>query len=343
MRKLRTGVVGLGRIGWRFHLPEIAKEEGFELAAVADPSNERLAEAKAEYGVQAYADYEAMLKKERLDLVVIASPTMFHTEQTIMAFQYGADVLLEKPMAATLPEADRMIEAMHNHGRKLMVYQPHRTTAAYQAAKSIIDGGLLGPIYMLKKSISRYTRRNDWQAFTKFGGGMLNNYGAHAIDELISLAGPNVKRIDAHLRKIASLGDADDVVKAVLETESGVVLDIDINMAIAAHLPEWVILGERGTAIIEGVDDQQVFKLKYYLPEELKELAVHDGLAAPGREYRNFDEIPWRQEVVRLADFKPIPFYEKCYEHYALNEPPFIPIEQTREVMRVTAECRKEQ
>jgi len=74
---------------------------------------------------------------------------------------------------------------------------------------------------------------------------MLNNYGSHYIDRLLYLSGSTAKRITCHLRTIASLGDADDVVKVLIDTENGIILDIDINMASAQPMPVWHILGKR--------------------------------------------------------------------------------------------------
>jgi len=85
---------------------------------------------------------------------------------------------------------------------------------------------------MIKYARSSYIRRNDWQTQKRYGGGMLNNYGAHAIDQLLYITGSKAADISCRLRRIATLGDADDVVKAVIETDNGIILDIDINMAI---------------------------------------------------------------------------------------------------------------
>jgi hypothetical protein len=89
-------------------------------------------------------------------------------------------------------------------------------------------------------------------------------------------------------------------------------------------------------------EGQLVFKIKYYKEEELRDVELKIGLAAPGRSYRNVDdEIIWYEEELKVADFVPINFYDKCYEYYALDKAPFVPVEQTREVLRVMKECRE--
>ena len=127
LKKLRTAVVGLGRSGWYMHIPQIKENEKYELAAVVDPLQERLDEAEKEFGVKGYKECKSLFENEKLDLVVIVSPTHFHIGQIITAFENGVDVLCDKPITSTLEETDSVIAAMKKFNRKLMVYMPHRT------------------------------------------------------------------------------------------------------------------------------------------------------------------------------------------------------------------------
>jgi len=339
MEQLRTAVVGLGRIGWQFHVPQIVQHPGFQLAAVVDPLADRRNEARAAFDVRGYAGIGALLAAETLDLVVIASPTNFHADQAVAAFERGCDVFCDKPLAPSLAEAERMVAAAAAHGRKLMVYQPHRAGADIVSLRAALAAGLIGPLYMLKRGRFNYDRRNDWQAFRKHGGGMLNNYGAHYIDQLLHLAGSPATRVTCALRTIASLGDAEDVVKAVIETESGVILDVDINMAAAHPLQPWHILGHYGSIVLD--EQAQAWRVRYYDPDILGSGVVHDELVAPQRRYGNVDEvIPWQEAAFPLADYAPIDYYAKCYAFYALDQPPFVPIDETLALMRVLDACR---
>ena len=123
---LRTAVIGLGRIGFGLHLPYITAHEGFEACAAVDVSVERLQEAKEKFGVNGYTSLTEMLAAEHPDLVVVASPTHLHMEQTIEAMEAGCDVFLDKPMARNLDEVNKIVEAKNRTGRKLMIFQPHR-------------------------------------------------------------------------------------------------------------------------------------------------------------------------------------------------------------------------
>jgi predicted dehydrogenase len=169
---------------------------------------------------------------------------------------------------------------------------------------------------------------------------MLNNFGAHYIDLLLYLSGSRAARLTCMLRTVAALGDAEDVVKALIETEDGTVLDVDINIASAHPMPPWQVLGVRGSIVFD--EAQQVWRVRYYRQEELGAGTTYEGLAAPDRRYGNPETIPWREAVVPVSDFEAVDFYEQCYAYYARDEAPWVPIAETREVMRLLDVCRRD-
>jgi predicted dehydrogenase len=337
---LKTAVIGLGRIGWQVHIPEILKHKGFKLCAVVDPLSERLEEAKEVFQVNGvYESTDDLFKNEKLDLVVIASPTIFHCEQALQAFENGCDVFCDKPVAVSLKEADLMISAMKNAGRKLMVYQPHRSRDYAVALRGVLAEDLIGSIYMVKRSVADFDRRNDWQAFKANGGGMLNNSGSHYIDQLLYLTASRTKDVFCKMFKIASVGDAEDVVKVVITTDNDITLDIDINMACAQPVQPWFICGERGTIVYDA--QRRGWLVKYYKVEELEMLEARTSLAAKGRKYGSGERIPWREAFFADSDFDHLDFFDEVYKYFALSSEPFVPIEQTREVMRTLLLCRE--
>jgi predicted dehydrogenase len=335
--KLKTAVVGLGRIGWAFHFKQSVASDRFDLCAVADPLPDRLTEAHEEAGCRGYSDFDALLKNETPDVVAIASPTPFHEEMACAALEKGCHVILEKPMTTSLESADRMISCAQKNNRRIFVYQPHRLTSETQTAHEVVHSGLLGNIYAIQRAVYRFTRRNDWQSLRKNGGGMLNNYGAHYVDQMLYLSdGSPVTDVNCNLWSVASLGDADDVVKAWIKNESGQLLDVEINQASALALPGWHICGEYGTAIRQG----DVFKVKYYDPAKAPPLEVIEG-AAPGRSYDNQDRLPWQEKDFPIAKGKALDFYDNVYDVIVNGAKPHIRIEESREVMRVLDLCRE--
>ncbi len=127
-----------------------------------------------------------------------------------------------------------------------------------------------------------------------------------------------------------------------METENNIILDLDINMACAQSLPKYVIMGQYGTAVLKlAEDNSEYFDIRYYREEELSDLQLNIDLAAPGRTYNNYDTIPWKNETVAVSDFQKINYYDKCYEYFAEGKTPYVPITETRELMRIIDLCHK--
>jgi len=334
---VRTALIGLGRIGWNYHMKQILSHEGFDLCAVVDTSNERLEEAKSRYGVEGFADYKQMLLQAKPELVVIASPTVFHEEQAVAAMLSGADVLLDKPMAMNYEEACRIAQVQKQTGRKLVIYQPHRFSSIAVAMKAVMASGKLGEIFAIRACRYGYSRRDDWQAFRKFGGGMLCNYGAHYIDQMLYLSQSEIVDFQCRTQKILSLGDAEDVVHILMKTKSGLVLDIDINQA-TPNPDSTAIFGSLGSAsIFTEEDGKQYFLLKYCDPAEMEEKKVSDNLAAANRKYPS-EKIVWHTETMPLDDYPEKDFYAACQTYFLEDGPTPVPLEQTLRVMELIDE-----
>ena len=340
MKVLRTALVGLGRIGWYTHLPKIIETDGFEAVAAVDTNDERLNELETTYGIAGYKDLSEMLNAQKPDLVVIASPTHLHMEHAICAMEHGADVFLDKPAARNLDEVLKIREAAERTGRKIMVFQPCRANAATNLLADIIKQGKIGDVFMVKRARIGYSRRNDWQARREFGGGMLINYGAHHFDEMRYLLGEKLELKLCLTHTVATLGDAEDVVKAVFKTKSGITVDVDINQACGTQLVPWQVFGKYGAISSGEVDGKPCFTVRYLDPEELPEISLQEGFAAQGRRYSPDSALPWRVESVEIPEGDAFDYYAKCYDYFALDKEPFLPFEQTVELLATIDECR---
>ena len=335
--KLKVAIAGLGRAGWSIHFNRLKDAPNFQLAAVIDPLPERLDEAAALSGCRTYRTHGAFWKKERPDILVVATPTRFHERHARRALKEGCHVILEKPMTTTLRSADRIIDEAARHDRRVLVFQPHRLAAETQTLKGILDSGILGPVYLIRRSLTRYVRRNDWQSLRKHGGGMLNNYGAHYVDQLLYVSdGTPVVDVQCNLWAVATRGDADDVVKVWLRTRRNQLLDLEINQAAALPLPPWHVCGRYGTLI----QSEDAFQIRYYDPDQAPELEVFEG-AAPGRSYDNRDRLPWREKTVAIRPETQLDFYANIYQTIARNAEPHIKTHESRELIRVIEQCRR--
>jgi len=180
MQNVKLGSIGFGWMGQL--LGRVAAELPYvTLCAASDPVEQAAAKAQ-ELGARVYTDYTEMLNKERLDGVIIATPEAMHVDPVIQAADAGCHIFLEKPIARTIAEADQIISACKEHGRKLMIGYLLRFEPAYVAIKQAIQRSDIG------KFKSAYARRNGTIAEAKRLGGrtsVTNYIAVHDIDQIL--------------------------------------------------------------------------------------------------------------------------------------------------------------
>ena len=333
-------VSGLGRIAWRYHLPKIKEDPRFNLLAISDPMEERRNEAAAEYpGINTYADYDQMLAAEKTaDMVVIASPTMFHKPQTIAALERNLMVFLEKPMCESLESAQEVADAVKRTNGKLMLYQPHRNWGEYLMFQNKVRHKL-GTITHSRRVLEFYNRRNDWQSRVDCGGGMLNNYGAHYIDQFLAAFGGPVEVKGAVMQRTVGIGDAEDLVSVLLQSPSGVSGTVELNLGAAARSDTWEVFGTLGSAKYCAAAKSWV--ITYIEPGTLPELQMQQTLAAQDRAYSLETNIPWITETLECDTWDVPSYYNYIYDYFADNKVPYVPLSESMELMRILDDCRK--
>jgi predicted dehydrogenase len=280
---IRTALCGLGRIALSDHLPRLTADRRFRLVAVADPLEERCREICEHYsGLHALDNIEELLKQEEIELLVLASPTNFHADQAVMALEKGVNVFCDKPVASNAMDAERMFDTAKRFSTKLMVYQPRRVFPEAKYAREIIHSGKIGRVFQIKIFAGSYSRRNDWQAIRANGGGMLLNYGAHYVDQVSYMLGEKLSIDSCIIDHIVTLGDAEDVVKILLNSKSGVLVDIDISQASAIQPYSMLIYGKYGAAMLTPGG---IWRIVHCDPVSLHKLELQTGLAAADRKY----------------------------------------------------------
>ncbi len=147
---MKFGLIGYGAWG-RHHAAAIVQTPGAELAAICCKSEESAAAARRDYaGVPVYRDYRVLLRESGVDAVDIVVPTFLHAEIGVAALESGRDVLLEKPMALTVEECDRLLAAAAGSGRILSIGHEFRVSTQWRSVKEIVDAGEIGePMYVL--------------------------------------------------------------------------------------------------------------------------------------------------------------------------------------------------
>jgi UDP-N-acetylglucosamine 3-dehydrogenase len=157
-----------------------------EVAGVADALPETAAAGAAVVGARAYSSYEDLIAAEEVDVVDVCLPTAYHRELALKAVREGKHVILEKPIARTLEDAEAILEAFSGEGRRLFVGHVLRFFPEFARIKQMIDAGELGTV-----GVARTSRRsplltgwNDWYADRRMSGGVLLDLVTHDFDFL---------------------------------------------------------------------------------------------------------------------------------------------------------------
>ena len=153
-KKLRFAVVGIGGIG-RGHVQSALDAEEAELTAMCDPLGEEVKKTLVEFGlsderlsgIPVYEDYDEMLQKEKLDVVVISSPDITHCPYSVKAMDRGINVMCEKPLAVSDEEAAEMMEASRRNNVHFFAGQICRFAPAFAKAKEMIEEGIIGKVF----------------------------------------------------------------------------------------------------------------------------------------------------------------------------------------------------
>lgn len=195
MSTLRYALLGCAGQIAPTHIAAIARLPDVELVGMADIAEERGRARAAEAGCPFFADYEMLLAHTRPDVVVICAPHPLHAPMAIAALRAGAHVLVEKPIAVEVAEADAMIAAATAAGRLLAVTFPHRFDPAIEAMRAFVARGDLGALIRIECvepwfRTDAYYRSAGWRSTWRGeGGGVLVNQAIHTLDVLCSLVG----------------------------------------------------------------------------------------------------------------------------------------------------------
>jgi len=282
LSRMKFGILGCGMIA-NIHAAAINKIEDAVLLGVSDPC-EAFAKSFAEkYGVQIYHDYDAMLNDKNLDAVCICTPSGFHADAAIKALQAGKHVVLEKPMALTMEDADAVNKAVMKSGCLLTVISQLRFSKDVKKVKELVEEGAFGrlvfcDLYMKYWRDPSYYASSTWKGTFKFdGGGALMNQGIHGVDLLLYIAG-NATVTKGKVKTISHNIEVEDAATAILEFENGALGVIEASTCAHQGFDRRIeIIGDRGYAILrENTIEELVID-----GQDLRE-GTGDGVGAAG-------------------------------------------------------------
>jgi len=249
--KIRTAILGYGRNGSSMHAGPVERNDAFEMTAVCDIDAERRKLAEERFGCAVYEDYGEMLEKEGLDLVCVVTRSDQHCEMACDCLNAGVNVLVTKPWAANVAEAERMIACAEGSSKKLMPWLPARWGCDLRRLQELMAEGAIGKVFLIRRVVSSFATRCDWQTERRYAGGYVMNWGAHIVDPPAVLMNSRVESVYGKMRQTINPGDTEDLFMAIMTLADGTIVQAEYTVS-AEAIPNWFIQGDRGTIVVCG-------------------------------------------------------------------------------------------
>ena len=272
-RKIRFALAGCGRIAANHFAAIEQHRERAELVDVCDTDPGALAAAVARTGAAGHASFTQLLAKTRADIVVLATPSGLHPEQTIETALAGRHVMTEKPMATRWEDGNRMVRACDDAKVRLFVVKQNRRNATLQLLKHAVQKRRFGRIYMVNINVfwsrpQEYYDSAPWRGTWEFDGGAFMNQASHYVDLLDWLIGP-VESIQAYTATLARHIEVEDTGVLSLRWRSGALGSMNVTMLTYPKNLEGsiTILGEKGTVRIGGVAVNEIQRWEFAEPD----------------------------------------------------------------------------
>ena len=258
-RPIRFGLVGCGRIAQK-HLDALRQHaEHAELIAICDIDADALSQTEAKVNAASYKRYEDLLANDKVDCVILCTPSGLHSKQTIMAAKVGKNVVTEKPMATRWEDGKAMVTACDDAGVRLFVVKQNRRNATLQALKGAIDKNRFGRIFMVNINVfwtrpQEYYDSAAWRGTWEFDGGAMMNQASHYVDLIDWLIGP-VESVHAYTGTLARNIEVEDTAVMNIRWRNGALGSMNVTMLSHGQNYEGsiTILGENGTVRVGGV------------------------------------------------------------------------------------------
>ena len=247
---MNFAIYGCGNIA-KVHAEAVMTIEGARLVGCFDmyaPSRDAFSE---KYGIKAYSSARELIDDPEIDVVSVCTPNGTHADIAIQLLLANKNVVIEKPMATTVRDCDRIIEAERNSTGRVLVISQFRMSKDVDKIKKIIEGGEIGKIVLcdlyMKYHRSEEYYKGSWKGTRALdGGGALMNQGVHGIDLLRYIMGP-VKNVKSIVRTLVHDIEVEDAAVAAIEFESGAIGVIEATTAITPGFDrEMKIYGSRG-------------------------------------------------------------------------------------------------
>lgn len=259
---MRVGVIGCGAVARKGHLIALSQLKNIELYAVSDIDKELAKKTAKKYGaVKYFADYKELLSEDSIDLIDICTPSSLHAQIALDAASAGKHILVEKPLASTVQEAQSVLDAISKNNVRLCVVQNYRYFPALREARNLALNGRFGRIVSITGS-AHTPIPLQWTSSTWLyqHSGALYDFGPHLLDAICWLANSKIEDVCAFGGDFLGNMKCINYVQILMKFGNGTVASASISWLTAWSL----IIDVHGTAGSAKVDIRFSNLLDYY-------------------------------------------------------------------------------
>lgn len=253
---IRMGLVGCGAISTQ-HLEAIAALDGLELAGVASASADRARSVGEHWGVSWTTDLGDLLARDDIDAVTISTPSGLHPAQALAALRSGRHVVVEKPIALSVADADAVVGEGRERDLVVATISQRRFEPGVRALRAAVEAGALGRLSMiigegLYHRPQSYYDSAAWRGTRDLDGGVLMNQAIHIVDLVRWIGGP-VASVAAHVATLGHRMEAEDTASMSLRFRNGTLGEIVATTCTTREFPtELRVYGDKGHVRIVG-------------------------------------------------------------------------------------------
>ena len=324
-----TVIVGYGLAGRAFHAPLILRQPGLKLSGVVARDATIRKQAVSTLDVTGFGSLDEALDDPTVRLIVIATPHDSHAELAIRALDAGKNCVVDKVMALSTEEADRMIEARDRSGRMLSVFQNRRWDWDFLTVKHVLESGAIGKPLLFESAVCRYASPRSWRGRLRAAGTILHDWGAHLVDQALQLGLGPCRRLSASLIPAPWEGVETGGHGRIVMEFDGTIFQVETSRVCLLDRPRWWIVGTEGGFAKFGVDPQEE-ALRAGNIDGATEPAGNQGVLRRGGESGNVTET-----IVESLRGSWDGYYKNIADHLTNDAPLIVTAEQGREVVRV--------
>jgi len=286
MRRVRWGLIGCGDIARRRVAPALRDLPNCELVAVSRARADLAESFAGEFGARRwYGDWRQLIADEEVEAVYVATPVHLHAEQTIAAAEACKHVLCEKPLAMSVAECDRMIEACETSGVRLGVAYYRHFYPAVERIKAVLGSGEIGrPVVAQVNAFERFdpdpSHPRRWLIEKRLsGGGPMFDFGCHRIEVLIYLFGP-VERVKSLVGNVVFEREVEDTASALLRFEGGTQAVLSVTHGAREPQDTLRVFGSEGSIHADVLNEGEI-RIINADGERVEALPPHANLHQP--------------------------------------------------------------